>query len=73
MQSESLRKHLLGVEVDDFTAQAQLLLRDWDGSQPADKTRDSASAAYYNAVWRHLLQYTFDELPPDMGASGGSR
>ena len=68
-----LVEHLLGVEVDDFTAQAQLLLRDWDGSQPVDKSRDSASAAYFNAVWKHLLEYTFDELPPDIGASGGSR
>ncbi|MDV3221881.1 penicillin acylase family protein [Intrasporangium sp.] len=68
-----LVEHLLGVEVDDFTAQAQLLLRDWDGSQPADKTRDSASAAYYNAVWKHLLEFTFDEIPPDISPSGGSR
>jgi penicillin amidase len=68
-----LVEHLLGVEVDDFTAQAQLFLRDWDGSQSADKTRDSASAAYYNAVWKHLLEYTFDELPPDISPSGGSR
>ncbi len=68
-----LVEHLLGVQVDDFTAQAQRLLRDWDGSQPADKTRDSASAAYFNAVWKHLLEYTFDELPPDIAANGGSR
>lgn len=68
-----LVEHLLGVEVDDFTAQAQLLLRDWDGSQPADKTRDSASAAYYNAVWKYLLEYTFDEIPPDISPTGGSR
>ena len=68
-----LVEHLLGVQVDDFTAQAQRLLRDWDGSQPADKTRDSASAAYFNAVWKHLLEYTFDELPPDIAPDGGSR
>jgi penicillin amidase len=68
-----LVEHLLGVQVDDFTAQAQRLLRDWDGSQPADKTRDSASAAYFNAVWKHLLEYTFDELPPDIAPTGGSR
>ncbi|MDN5789843.1 MAG: penicillin acylase family protein [Micrococcales bacterium] len=68
-----LVEHLLGTQVDDFTAQAQRLLRDWDGSQPADKTRDSASAAYYNAVWKHLLRLTFDELPPDMAPDGGSR
>jgi penicillin amidase len=69
----SLVEHLLSVQVDDFTAQAQRLLRDWDGTQGADKGRDSASAAYYNAVWKHLLQYTFDELPPDMAPDGGSR
>ena len=68
-----LVEHLLAVQVDDFTAQAQRLLRDWDGSQPADKSRDSASAAYFNAVWKHLLDYTFDELPPDIAADGGSR
>ena len=68
-----LVEHLLGIQVDDFTAQAQRLLRDWDGGQPADKSRDSASAAYYNAVWKHLLEYTFDELPPDLAPDGGSR
>ncbi|HET7397825.1 MAG TPA: penicillin acylase family protein [Intrasporangium sp.] len=68
-----LVERLLGVQVDDFTAQAQRLLRDWDGQQPGDKSRDSASAAYYNAVWKYLLTYTFDELPPDMGPDGGSR
>lgn len=68
-----LVERLLAVQVDDFTAQAQRLLRDWDGSQPNDKTRDSASAAYYNAVWKHLLEFTFDELPPDIAADGGSR
>ena len=69
----TLVERLLAVQVDDFTAQAQRLLRDWDGSQPGDKGRDAASAAYYNAVWKHLLEYTFDELPPDMGPDGGSR
>ncbi len=68
-----LVERLLAVQVDDFTAQAQRLLRDWDGNQPNDKTRDSASAAYYNAVWKHLLEFTFDELPPDIAADGGSR
>lgn len=68
-----LVERLLAVQVDDFTAQAQRLLRDWDGSQPNDKSRDAASAAYYNAVWKYLLQYTFDELPPDIAPDGGSR
>ncbi|EWT01536.1 penicillin amidase [Intrasporangium oryzae NRRL B-24470] len=69
----TLVERLLAVQVDDFTAQAQRLLRDWDGSQPGDKSRDAAAAAYYNAVWKHLLEYTFDELPPDMAPDGGSR
>jgi penicillin amidase len=68
-----LVERLLAVQVDGFTAQAQRLLRDWDGSQPSDKSRDSASAAYYNAVWKHLLDYTFDEIPPDIAPDGGSR
>ena len=68
-----LVERLLAVQVDDFTAQAQRLLRDWDGGQPNDKSRDSASASYYNAVWKHLLDYTFDELPPDLAPDGGSR
>ncbi len=68
-----LSERLLQVQVDDFTAQAQLLLRDWDGSQPSGTGRDSASAAYYNAVWKHLLEYTFDELPNDIAPNGGSR
>ncbi|WP_374971505.1 penicillin acylase family protein [Terrabacter sp. BE26] len=69
----ALVERLLAVQVDDFTAQAQRLLRDWDGNQPSDKSRDSAAAAYYNAVWKHLLEYTFDELPPDIAPDGGSR
>ncbi len=69
----ALVEHLLGVQVDDFTAQAQRLLTQWDYSQPSDKSRNSAAAAYYNAVWKHLLESTFDELPPDIAPDGGSR
>ncbi|MER7073514.1 penicillin acylase family protein [Terrabacter sp. NPDC000476] len=68
-----LVKRLLAVQVDDFTAQAQRLLKGWTGDQPNDKSRDSAAAAYYNAVWKHLLEFTFDELPPDIAPDGGSR
>jgi penicillin amidase len=71
--ASGLVERLLAVQVDDFTAQAQRLLRDWDGGQPSDKSRDSASAAYYNAVWKYLLELTFDELPPDIAPDGGSR
>jgi penicillin G amidase len=53
-----------------FTGEAQKLLRGWDFSQPPD----SAAAAYYNAVWRNLLQLTFDdEFGADLRASGGER
>ncbi|MGH8775048.1 MAG: penicillin acylase family protein [Jiangellaceae bacterium] len=46
------------------------LLRDWDFSQPPD----SAPAAYFNAVWRNLLELTFhDELPEDQWPGGGGR
>jgi penicillin amidase len=50
------------------------LLKDWDFQQPADEpAASSAAAAFYNAVWRHLLLLTFDELPPDRRPDGGDR
>ncbi|MBX6722061.1 MAG: penicillin acylase family protein, partial [Dactylosporangium sp.] len=60
---------LLAVPLDGFAARAQDLLRDWDHQQ-AD---DSAPAAYFNAVWRHLLRRTFDELPEAHRPDGGDR
>ncbi|MFS8477537.1 MAG: penicillin acylase family protein [Micromonosporaceae bacterium] len=60
---------LLAVPLDGLAARAQDLLRDWDHQQ-AD---DSAPAAYFNAVWRHLLSRTFDELPADYRPDGGDR
>ena len=51
-------------------APASELLRDWDFEQAAD----SAAAAYYNVVWRNLLDLTFhDELPEDVWPDGGQR
>ncbi|NYH88600.1 penicillin acylase family protein [Actinopolymorpha rutila] len=62
--------YLLRVRVDNFTAQAQRLLRGWNYSQGAD----SAPAAYFNAVWARLLGHTFhDELPRNAWPSGGDR
>ena len=59
---------------DEFTQQAQTLLADWDFTQPADKSKASVRAAYYNAVWSRIIDYTFnDELPSDLQADGGSR
>jgi penicillin G amidase len=59
---------------DEFTQQAQTLLGDWDFMQPADKGRSAVRAAYYNAVWMRIIEYTFnDELPQDLQANGGGR
>jgi penicillin G amidase len=55
------------------------LLAGWDFQQPADgeegtpQARSSAAAAYFNAVWRHLLEMTFDELPDDVRPNGRDR
>jgi penicillin amidase len=56
--------------LDTKTLQARELLVDWDFRQDAD----SAGAAYYNAVWRHLLAGIFhDELTGDLRPDGGDR
>ncbi len=53
-----------------YYASGQRLLSGWDYSQPAD----SASAAYFNAVWRKLLQLTFhDQLRESLWPDGSSR
>ena len=55
---------------DTFTAEAQVLLKDWDYTQQPG----SAAAAYYNAVWRNLLRLGFDdELGADLAADGSDR
>jgi penicillin G amidase len=72
----TLVQALLQVDLssDEFTQQAQTLLGDWDFMQPADKGRSSVRAAYYNAVWMRIIEYTFnDELPQDLQANGGGR
>ena len=59
---------------DEFTAEAQRLLVDWDFTTPADDSSEGAAAAYYNAVWRNLLALLFDdELPRDLWAVGGGQ
>ncbi|MEU6999463.1 penicillin acylase family protein [Nonomuraea sp. NPDC046570] len=61
---------LLEVDLAGPSTQARDLLRGWDGAQPLD----SAPAAYFNAVWRHLLMATFnDELPEGARPNGGDR
>ncbi len=69
--AEALVPILLDQDIDDdFAAQGQELLADWDYRTDTD----SAAAAYFAAVWRNLLQLTFwDELPESARPSGGSR
>jgi penicillin amidase len=53
--SDELVPRLLAVRPGDAALPAQGLLTGWDGMQPVD----SAAAAYFNAVWKHLLELTF--------------
>ena len=69
--AETLVPHLLEVDgLSGYYGDGVDLLRDWDFSQSAD----SAPAAYFNAVWRSLLELTFhDELPEDQWPNGDGR
>jgi penicillin amidase len=69
--AETLVPYLLHVQInDEFDRQGQDTLRNWDFTQPAD----SAAAAYFNVVWRNLLELTFnDQLPEGTRPDGGSR
>ncbi|MFI6904184.1 penicillin acylase family protein [Nonomuraea sp. NPDC050394] len=61
---------LMRVSLAGPGTEARQLLKDWDGSQ----TLDSAPAAYFNAVWRHLLKGLFDDdLPQQARPAGGDR
>ncbi|WP_091343364.1 penicillin acylase family protein [Micromonospora rhizosphaerae] len=64
---------------DSARVAATELWKEWDFQQPAEgdagsaEGRSSAAAAYYNAIWRHLLADTFDELPAGNRPDGGDR
>ncbi|HYN68292.1 MAG TPA: penicillin acylase family protein [Ornithinibacter sp.] len=61
-------------ELLEFTREARELLRDWDHTTPAGDADAGAAAAYYNAVWRNLLELLFDdELPTGLKADGDAR
>ncbi|WP_281965742.1 penicillin acylase family protein [Serinicoccus marinus] len=66
--------YLTSIDLDGrFYTEAQGLLRDWDGTAPAEGEQ-TAAAAYFYAVYDNLLEAVFDdELPPDLGATGNSR
>jgi len=62
------------VELLDFTREARELLRTWDFTTPTGDGESGAAAAYYNAVWRNLLELLFDdELPTGLKADGDAR
>ncbi len=61
--------YLFGTAVNQGASKARALFRDWDHTQP----EGSPAAAYYNAVWRHLMVQTFDELPEGTEPDGGAR
>ncbi|MGD9958127.1 penicillin acylase family protein [Nocardioides sp.] len=67
----TLVPYLLDIELPGgYDSDGQRLLDDWDFAQPAD----SAAAAYYNVVWKNLLQLTFhDELRESLWPDGGGR
>ncbi|NJP49873.1 penicillin acylase family protein [Streptomyces sp. SBST2-5] len=59
---------LLKIDVGDKDVRdAQKLLEGWDYTQDAD----SAAAAYFNAVWRNILELAFgDKLPKELRVEG---
>ena len=70
--AETLVPYLLDVDTlpSPYYRNAQNLLRDWDFAQSAD----SAPAAYFNVVWRNLLELTFhDDLNERTWPDGGDR
>ena len=69
--AERLVPHLVKIPLDTrFARQGQATLRGWDYRQSAD----SAAAAYFNVVWRNVLELTFhDELPRGQWPDGGER
>ncbi|MBD3923377.1 penicillin acylase family protein [Nocardioides cavernae] len=70
--AETLVPYLLDVEAlpSPYYRNAQNLLRDWDFSSPVD----SPAAAYFNVVWRTILDKTFhDELRQRTWPDGGDR
>jgi penicillin amidase len=70
--AETLVPYLLDIGdlPNPYYRNAQRLLRDWDGTSPAD----SAPAAYFNVVWSKLLELTFhDDLREELWPDGGNR
>jgi penicillin amidase len=67
----ALTPYLLEIQLPStYWDDGQEKLRTWDYNQD----RDSQAAAYFNVVWRNLLERTFeDELPEEVWPDGGQR
>ena len=67
----TLTPYLLEIELAEaYWDDGQDTLRPWNFGQDAD----SPAAAYFNVVWRNLLERTFeDELPEEVWPDGGQR
>ena len=66
--ARDLVPYLTAIDISDpYVREAQDLLTGWDYTQDAD----SPAAAYYNAVWRNLLQLAFgNKLPKELRVEG---
>ncbi|WP_245644553.1 penicillin acylase family protein [Nocardioides jensenii] len=69
--ADALVPHLLDIRLPaGYQHDGQRVLRDWDRTQGAS----SAGAAYFNVVWRNLLELTFhDEVRESLRPDGGDR
>ena len=70
--AETLVPYLLDIDAlgSPYYRNAPDLLREWDFTSPAD----SAPAAYFNVIWRNLLELTFhDDLRRRTWPDGGDR
>jgi penicillin amidase len=68
---DELLPYLLDIDLGrPYIRQGQRVLRQWDRAQEAD----SAGAAFFNMVWRSLLERTFhDQLPEEVWPERGDR
>lgn len=68
---EALTPYLLEIDLPaGYYSDGQRLLRSWNHRQGPD----SAAAAYFNVVWREVLERTFaDELPEALEPDGSDR
>ncbi|MCW4458085.1 penicillin acylase family protein [Microbacterium sp. MPKO10] len=66
--AEELVPYLLEATPSEHTLRARNLLEDWDFNDDAD----SAASAYFNIVWKNLLQESFAPKLPESQAPQGS-